>query len=123
MLPLRESNGLRRFAFDLDCFGGGGLVQNRHFVAVLIAMSFPFARTVICALFACITKPSNLSSPVGFGFGLTAATMIGTAVSTTIGTTTGTCAAAGEEKTPAAASINGSANPATLTLLVIPRRP
>src|SRR5258708_32581719 len=86
-------------------------------------MSFPFARTVICALFACITKPSNLSSPVGFGFGFTASTMIGTAVSTTIGTITGACAEAGEEKKPAAAIISGNPNTATLTILFIHRRP
>jgi len=49
-------------------------------------MSFPFARTVICALFACITKASNLSSPVSFGLGFTVLMMIGTAVSTMIGT-------------------------------------
>src|SRR5216684_3273504 len=91
---------------------------------VLIARSFPFARTVICALFACITKPSNLSSPVGLGFGFTAPMMIGAAVSATmIGTVTGVCAAAGNEKPAAAASISGNPNAATLTILFIPRRP
>src|SRR5260370_21440176 len=90
----------------------------------LIASSLSFERTVICAVFACITKPSNLSSPVGLGLGFTAATMMGNAVSTMIGTVvTGSCAAAGQEKTPAAISISGSPNPAALMLLFIPRRP
>src|SRR5258708_7591074 len=60
---------------------------------VLIAMSLPLARTVICALFAFTTKPSNLSSPVCFGFGFTALTMMGAAVSAMmIGTVAGTAA-------------------------------
>src|SRR4030088_3263181 len=52
---------------------------------VRIDISLPFARTVICAVFAFITKPSNLLSPVGLGF--TAFTIIGPAVSITIGAT------------------------------------
>src|SRR5437667_9205460 len=90
---------------------------------VRMAMSLPFARTVICALFACITKPSNLSRPVGLGLGFTTATTIGAAVSTTIGTITGACAAAGQEKKPASASISGSPMADILTILFIPYRP
>src|SRR5712692_6282518 len=132
MLPLRESNRLRRFPFELDRFQRSGLVKNRHIFAdaasesgnVLIPRSFPFARTVICAVFAFITKPSNLSRPVGLGFGFTALTMIAAAVSATmIGTVTGVCAAAGEENAPATESISGTPNPAILTMLIIPRRP
>src|SRR6266566_704007 len=37
MLPLRESNRLRRFPFELDRFRRSGLVENRYFVAVLVA--------------------------------------------------------------------------------------
>src|SRR5207244_1495377 len=91
---------------------------------VLIVKSFPFARTVICALFAFITKPSNLSSPVVLDFGFTALTMIGAAVSATmIGTVTGVCAPAGAEKTPDAASISGSPSQPILANLFIQRRP
>src|SRR5205807_4217538 len=91
---------------------------------VLIVKSFPFARTVICAPFAFITKPSNLLSPVVLGLGFTALTIIGAAVSATmIGTVTGSCASAGAEETPAAASISGSPSPAILGNLLIQRRP
>src|SRR3982074_3795123 len=63
-----------------------------------MAKSLPFARTVICAMLACITKPSNLATP-GFGLGLTALTTIGATVSTMMGATTGTrpCACADEQ--------------------------
>src|SRR5207248_1290872 len=75
-------------------------------------------------LFAFITKPSNLSSPVFLGFGFTALMMIGAAVSaTTIGTVIGSWALAGAEKTPEAASISGSPSPAVLAKLFIRRHP
>src|SRR5476651_350490 len=62
---------------------------------VRTAISLPLARTVICAVLACITKPSNLLNPVGLGF--TALMMMGTAVSITMGATdAGVCAAAPE---------------------------
>src|SRR5437667_9806860 len=91
---------------------------------VLIVKSFPFARTVICALFAFITKPSNLSSPVVLDFGFTELTMIGAAVSATmIGTVTGVCAPAGAENTPDAARLSGSPSQPLLANLFLQRRP
>src|SRR5260370_38471955 len=82
---------------------------------VLIAMSLPFARTEICALFACITQPSNLSSPVSLGLGFTAALMMGAAVSTTmIAPVDRPCADAGAGKQPPAARISRHPAPADL---------
>src|SRR5262249_55138037 len=81
----------------------------------------PLARTVICAMFACITKPSNLAIPVGLGF--VAFTIIGAAVLTTIGATiSGPCARVGDALI-VASNKAGSAVPTILPTGFIRYRP
>src|SRR6266851_4602672 len=82
---------------------------------VWMAMSFPLARTVICATVALMTVPSNFGNCGRFGF--IVATTIGTAVAIT-GTATeaGTCAlaaATAEKANPAASAQRSRANCAT----------
>jgi len=90
-----------------------------------MAMSFPFARTVICACSRASQSPSNLSSPVSFGLGFTVLMMIGTAVSTMIGTgcRRGLRSKPANKKRPPPVSISGNPNPAILTILFIHRHP
>src|ERR1700738_1684085 len=68
-----------------------------------MARSLPLARTVTCAMLACMTNPSNFANPAGVGLGVTALTMMGTAGSSTRGPPTGPghCARADEQQTPA----------------------
>src|SRR5260221_3053164 len=88
-----------------------------------MARSVPLARTVTCAMLACITKPSNFANPAGVGLGVTALTMMGTAVSSTMGTTTGTgtCARAAEQQTPARS--RAAIRQPAISLEFIPDRP
>src|SRR5215467_8052366 len=81
-------------------------------------MSSPLAFTVICAVVAFITVPSNFANPLLFVFGLMVFTMMGTAVSTTGTTTDGSCADAVEHDNPASTSA-GRLNHAVLRISLL----